>query len=61
MTLELMANVLTNNYCVLGDFNLDARMLNVPEYHRKITLEKLGNFALNANLVQLVKECILDD
>ena len=55
--ISLISKALTNNTCLLGDFNLDARMSNVPEYHRKIPLEKLGNFALNANLVQLVKEC----
>ena len=53
--LELMANVLTNNCCVLDDFNLDANMTDSPDYHRRIPLEKLNTFALNANLSQMVK------
>ena len=45
------------NSIVLGDFNLDARMSNIPEYHRKTQLDKLNSFALMANLTQIVKFC----
>ena len=55
--ISIISKALTSNSYILGDFNLNARMSNLPEYHRKIPLEKLGNFALNANLVQLVKQC----
>ena len=55
--LEVISGALTSNSIVLGDFNLDAKMSNVPDYHRKIPLENLNLFALNENLVQLVKEC----
>ena len=54
---QLPINAITTNTVILGDFNLDARMSNIPEYHRKVPLDKLNTFTLNANLHQLVKEC----
>ena len=57
--IEIISNALTTDSIILGDFNLDARMSNVPKYQRKIPLEKLNTFALNANLHQLVKNNVL--
>ena len=54
--IAIISVALTNNSYLLGDFNLDARMSDVPEYHRKIQLDKLNKFALDHNLVQLVEE-----
>ena len=56
--IALISVALTNNSYLLGDFNLDAHMSDVPEYHRKIPLDKLNKFALDHNLVQLVEECM---
>ena len=55
--IALISVALTSNSYLLGDFNLDASMSDVPEYHRKIPLDKLNKFALDHNLVQLVEEC----
>ena len=38
----------------MGDFNLDAKMKNRPDYDRKNLLEKISTLSLEKNLVQIV-------
>ena len=41
----------------MGDFNLDTRMSNRPDYLRKEPLKLLNDFALGHNLSQIVEFC----
>ena len=45
--INVIQNALCRNCYVLGDFNLDARMDNRPDYDRKIPLAILNEFANN--------------
>ena len=38
----------------MGDFNLDAKMEYRPDHHHHIPLNNLTEFALNANLTQVI-------
>ena len=55
---EAQINVIKNALCcncyVLGDFNLDARMDNRPDYNQKIPLAILNDFANDNNLAHIV-------
>ena len=55
--LKILSSALCNNCIILGDFNLDARMLNRPDYLRKDQLKLLNDFAISNNLSQLVDFC----
>ena len=52
--INVIKNALCRNCYVLGEFNLDARMDNRPDYDRKIPLAILNEFANNNELAQIV-------
>ena len=52
--LRIIKNALSNNCYIMGDFNLDAKMEFRSDYHHRIPLSSLTNFALEANLTQVV-------
>ena len=52
--LRIIKNALSNNCYIMGDFNLDAKMEFRSDYHHRIPLSTLTNFALEANLTQVV-------
>ena len=52
--LLLLKNAVTSNTYVMGDFNLDARMIMRHDYHYKIPLKALADLALELNLDQVI-------
>ena len=53
--LEILKMALTHNCYILGDFNLDARMEGRMDYHHRVPLSNLVNFAAEKNLIQMVE------
>ena len=39
----------------MGDFNLDAKMNHRMDYNRKVPLKLLNDFALENQMIQIVK------
>ena len=52
--LKVIKNASCTNCYVIGDFNLDAKMSYRNDYHRKIPLKLLNDFAAENNYVQIV-------
>ena len=52
--LAVIKNSLSNDCLIMGDFNLDASMSDRLDYNYKLPMKNLTNFALEANLTQLV-------
>ena len=52
--LELIETAICKDCYIMGDFNLDAKMENRPDYDRKNLLEKISTLSLEKNLVQIV-------
>ena len=52
--LNIVKSALKNDCIVMGDFNLDARMDHRPDYHHKVPLTFLSEFALNQGLSQII-------
>ena len=55
--LKILSGAVCDNCFIMGDFNLDARMSNRPDYLRKEPLKLLNEFALHNNLSQMVDFC----
>ena len=53
--LKIITGALCANCYVMGDFNLDAKMLHRQDYQRNIPLKLLTDFALANDLSQLVE------
>ena len=52
--LKVIKKALCINCYIMGDFNLDAKMSYGNDYHRKIPLKLLNNFAAENNFVQII-------
>ena len=55
--IKILSNAICDNCYVMGDFNLDARMLNRQDYLRKEPLKLLESFAFDHHLSQIVEFC----
>ena len=55
--LKVLQNAVCENCFIMGDFNLDARMSNRPDYLRKEPLKLLNDFALSCSFSQMVDFC----
>ena len=57
LQLEILANSVCNNCYILGDFNLDALMIDRSDYDRKLPLVQPSDFAVENNFFQLIDFC----
>ena len=55
--LEILKNSITDNCLIMGDFNLDVKMIGRSDYSNKVLLSHLNNYALENDLTQLVDFC----
>ena len=52
--LGVIKNATCENCYIMGDFNLDAKMIHRNDYYRKIPLNLLISFATENNYIQIV-------
>ena len=52
---RIIKGALYANCYVMGDFNLDTKMNHRMDYYRKVPLKLLNDFAIEKQMIQIVK------